>query len=212
MTKLVIFDCDGVLLDSEPLTLQVIAQSLTRYGLPMNAQDVERNFIGGAMSDLHSKATAMGATLPDNWINETYQDMFAELRSGVPVIDGILPLLDKLDAAGIATAIVSNGPMEKMAITLPPSGLWDRFKGRIYSAHDHIAKPSPDMLLKACAQAGVSVDQATMIDDSAAGCTSAQAAKIRCFGYDAHGNGAHLAAVGAIPVRHIDQITKALGL
>lgn len=50
-----------------------------------------------------------------------------------------------------------------MAITLPPLGLWDRFQGRIYSAHEYIAKPSPDMLLKACAQAGVSVDQAVMI-------------------------------------------------
>ncbi|MFT5065882.1 MAG: HAD superfamily hydrolase (TIGR01509 family) [Yoonia sp.] len=212
MIKLVIFDCDGVLVDSEPATLQVIAQSLTRYGLEMSADDVERNFVGGALKDLGVAAATMGAVLPDNWIDETYADMFTQLRKGVAVIDGILPLLDKLEAARIATAIVSNGPLDKMAITLAPSGLWDRFQGRIYSAHDHNPKPSPDMLLKACAQAGVTVDQAVMIDDSAAGCKSAQAAPMRCFGFDTHGNGAHLAAVGATPVHHINDITKALGL
>lgn len=212
MIKLVIFDCDGVLVDSEPPTLQTIASSLSRYGLRMSAADVELNFIGGTLKTLGEAATKMGADLPHDWVDETYAAMFATLRKGVPVIEGILPLLDKLDKAGIATAIASNGPMEKMAITLPPCGLWDRFQGRIFSAHDHIAKPSPDMLLKACIQAGVSVDQAAMIDDSATGRTSAQAAKMRCFGFDAHGNGAHLAAVGATPVYRIDQVTKALGL
>lgn len=212
MTKLVIFDCDGVLVDSEPPTQQVIADSLTHYGLQMSAADVEHHFIGSTLANLGAAATQMGAMLPDDWVAETYVAMFAALRKGVPVIDGILPLLNKLDTAGIATAVVSNGPMNKMEITLPSVGLWDRFEGRIFSAYDHIAKPSPDMLLKACAQAGITVDDAIMIDDSTTGCTSAQTVKMRCFGYDAFGNGAHLAAVGATPVQHIDQITKALGL
>mgnify|MGYP003646806140 FL=1 len=212
MTRLVIFDCDGVLVDSEPATLQIIAQSLLRYGLDVDPIDIPRMFMGGTMHDVYLTARSRGAALPDDWVDQTYVDMFAMLRKGVRVIDGILPLLDKLDTAGIAIAIASNGPMNKMAITLPPSGLWDRFAGRIYSAHDHIGKPSPDMLFKACAQAGVDVDAAVMIDDSPAGCKAAQAAKMRCFGFDAHGSGAHLAAVGATPVRSIDQITKALGL
>lgn len=212
MTKLVIFDCDGVLVDSEPPTLRVIADSLTRYGLAMQPDDVAAQFTGGALKDLGIAAAALGATLPDDWLTQTYNEMFTALREGVAVIDGILPLLDKLGTARIAIAIASNGPMEKMAITLPPSGLWDRFQGRIYSAHEHIAKPSPDMLLKACAQAGVSVDQAVMIDDSTTGCRSAKAANIRCFGFDEHGDGAHLAAVGATPVHHIDEIAKALEL
>lgn len=212
MTKLVIFDCDGVLVDSEPPTLRVIADSLTRYGLAMQPEDVAAQFTGGALKDLGIAAIALGAKLPDDWLDQTYAEMFKALQDGVTVIDGILPLLDKLRAAGISTAIASNGPMEKMAITLPPSGLWDRFQGRIYSAHEHIAKPSPDMLLKACVQAGVSVDQAVMIDDSTTGCRSAQAANMRCFGFDEYGDGAHLEAVGATPVSHIDDITNALGL
>lgn len=212
MIKLVIFDCDGVLVDSEPMTLKLIAQSLTQHGLSMTAGEVAAKFTGGALKDLGAAAKVMGADIPDDWVALTYQAMFAELRKGVDVIDGILPLLDKLDQAGIATAIASNGPVDKMRITLTPSGLWQRFDGRIYSAHEHAAKPSPDMLLKACAQASVRVDEAVMIDDSTAGCSSAQAANMRCFGFDAHGDGAHLAAVGATPVRHIDEITQALGL
>lgn len=212
MTKLVIFDCDGVLVDSESITLRVIADSLIKHGLPVAPVDIPQMFMGETMHDVSRRAKAMGANLPPDWIEATYDTIFDALRNGVRVIDGVLPLLDKLDAAGIAIAIASNGPMEKMAITLPPSGLWDRFSGRIYSAHDHIGKPSPDMLLKACAQAGVGVHDAVMIDDSTAGCQSAQAAPMRCFGLDEHGDGAHLAAVGAIPVRHVDEITKALRL
>ena len=212
MIKLVIFDCDGVLVDSEPTTLKVIAGSLSRHGLQMTAHDVEQNFVGRALKDLGKAAQAMGADLPADWTEQIYTTMFDELRKGVDVIDGIIPLLDKLQDTGIATAIVSNGPMGKMEITLSPSGLWDRFKGRIYSAHEYAPKPSPEMLLKACDQAGVSVDEAIMIDDSVSGCMSAQAAKMRCFGFDQHGEGTHLAAVGAIPIRRISEITKALGL
>lgn len=114
MTKLVIFDCDGVLIDSEPPTLRVIADSLTRYGLAMQPEDVAAQFTGGALIDLGIAATALGATLPDDWLTQTYDEMFMALREGVALIDGILPLLDKLDTAGIAKAIASNGPMEKM--------------------------------------------------------------------------------------------------
>ncbi|MCO4843877.1 MAG: HAD family phosphatase [Yoonia sp.] len=114
MTKLVIFDCDGVLIDSEPPTLRVIADSLTRYGLAMQPEDVAAQFTGGALMDLGIAATALGATLPDDWLTQTYDEMFMALREGVALIDGILPLLDKLDTAGIAKAIASNGPMEKM--------------------------------------------------------------------------------------------------
>jgi len=140
MTKLVIFDCDGVLIDSEPPTLRVIADSLTRYGLAMQPEDVAAQFTGGALMDLGIAATALGATLPDDWLTQTYDEMFMALREGV------------------------------------------------------------------------SVDQAVMIDDSTTGCRSAKAANMRCFGFDEHGDGAHLAEVGATPVRHIDEIAKALGL
>ncbi len=83
MTKLVIFDCDGVLIDSEPPTLRVIADSLTRYGLAMQPEDVAAQFTGGALIDLGIAATALGATLPDDWLTQTYDEMFMALREGV---------------------------------------------------------------------------------------------------------------------------------
>jgi len=85
----------------------------------------------------------MGAVLPDDWVDQLYQDIFAALGKGVPVFDGVFDLLNALDTAGIATAIASNGPMRKMEITLRPTQLWDRFAPRIYSGHDYAPKPAP---------------------------------------------------------------------
>ena len=210
--KLVIFDCDGVLVDSEPMTCKIIAANLTRHGLPTTLADVESFFLGGTMAAVGDEARRRGAALPDTWLNDIYADIYASLRQGVDLMPDVLPFVDLLDAAGIARAVASNGSREKMEITLTPSGLLARFAGHIYSGHDHVPKPAPDMLLRACADAGVTPDQAVMIDDSPAGCRAAQAAHIRCFGFAPHGEGAALAAVGAQPVRSFAAIASALGL
>lgn len=211
--KLIIFDCDGVLVDSEPVTTRIIAANLARYGLDIPATDVEALFVGGTLKGVGETARDMGAPLPDNWLDEIYAETFAALRGGVPVFEGLYALLDAIDSLGIATAIASNGPMEKMEITLPPVNLHDRFSGRIYSGHVHGApKPAPDLLLHAMACATVTRADTVMIDDSAAGCGAAQAAGVRCFGFLPEGDTEKLAAKGATPVRSMTALQHALGL
>lgn len=180
--ELVIFDCDGVLVDSEPVTDAVIAANLTRHGLPMTPDRVHSLFVGGTILGVRHQARRLGATLPDDWADQMYAEMFEALAKGVPLIPGILPLLDALDGAGIAKAIASNGPRQKMEITLTPSGLWDRFAPNIHSAHDaQKPKPDPHMLLKAVAQAGTTPDRSVFIDDSPTGAAAGPAAGIRTF-------------------------------
>ncbi len=209
---LVIFDCDGVLVDTEIVTDRIISENLTRHGLPITPHDVHHLFAGGTMKGVGEEATRRGVVLPDGWVDQIYEEVFADLRKGVDVIEGVIPLLDRLQRSGIQTAVASNGPIPKMEITLKPSGLWERLDGRIYSGHDHGAKPRPDMLLKIMSDLGVSPNQTVMVDDMPAGFLAAQAAGVRCFGYVADGDPTRIDGMEAIPVTSMQQITDLLRL
>lgn len=185
---LIIFDCDGVLVDSEPATDAVIARNLTRHGLPKTPQDIHRMFVGGTMAGVMKTARSMGADLPEDWLGEIYAEIFAELAKGVPLIDGVAELLAAIDTAGIAKAIASNGPRRKMEITLTPSSLWDRFAPHIHSAHDEgRPKPDPHMLRCAMTKAGAPPERTLFIDDSPTGAAAGIAAGVRTLGLDPAG-------------------------
>jgi len=181
--KLVIFDCDGVLVDTEPTTDRVMSANFARYGLDLPPEKVGALFIGGTMKGAGEVAVSMGAQLPDDWMDIITAEVNEALSAGVDVFDGIIPLVDDLAKAGVATAIASNGPLGKMRVSLGPSGLWDRFDGRIHSGRDGGPKPLPNMLLASCTAAGVRPDQAVMIDDTQAGWKAAQAAGMPCFAF-----------------------------
>jgi len=212
LPKLVIFDCDGVLVDTEGPVNEVIAASLTRYGLPISPHECQSLFVGGTIFGVQDEARKRGADLPENWVDETLMQIFARIEAGVEVIDGIPALLDQLEALGIATAIASNGPMGKMERSLGPSGMWQRFEGRIYSREGFTPKPAPDMVLQAMKDAGVSAAQSVMIDDSPNGCMAAVRAGVRAIGYAAEGQDNQLRAVGAEVVTTIDAIAELIGI
>lgn len=211
--KLVLFDCDGVLVDTELAGAIGISQNLAKHGLHLTPEECHENFVGGSLESLRDKARAMGATLTDDWTAEVSEAMLVELRKGVDLIDGVLDVLDQLDALGIAYCIVSNGPMHKMEVTLPPNGLWDRMAGKIYSAYTvGAAKPDPKMLLMAASDFGVSPDDCVMIDDSPSGCRAAKNAKMRCIGFDEVGKPERLAAEGAEVISHMRDLPAKLHL
>lgn len=210
--KLVIFDCDGVLIDSEPVTERLMSESFARYGLHIPPHEVSTLFTGGTMKGAGEEARRMGAALPDSWVSDMNRAVAAVLIKGVPVIDGLFELLDALDTAGVAQAVASNGPMAKMQASLGASGLWDRFTGRIYSGYDHAPKPAPDMLLHAMQVADACPSETVFIDDSPSGCKAGQAAGVRTFGLNPQGDTRGLAAVGAIPVTSLHEVQTLLGL
>lgn len=212
--KLVIFDCDGVLVDSEPPTLAMLRDDLELHGLTLTVEQVEAEYVGIAMADLAKKARANGAVLADDWVDAVYVKMFEHLKKGVPLIAGIEVALDALDAAGIPYAVGSNGPMEKMDITLGAyPAFFDRLKGRIFSAHDCKAgKPDPELFLKAADFMGIDPKDCVVVDDSVAGATAGLRAGMRTLGFDPHGDGAHLTAIGAEHLVHMDKLAEMLDL
>ncbi len=210
----VLFDCDGVLVDSEPVTDRVIAASLARHGLPFDAGEVHALFLGGTMAGVAETARRLGADLPADWVDRIYEEMFAELAKGTALIPGIEAVLDALDAAGIPYAVGSNGPHRKMEITLGQHpALHRRLRGRIFSRHDvGRPKPAPDLYLHAAAALGAPAEACAVVEDSLPGVRAARAAGMACFGYAPRGDGAGLAAEGAVPFRAMTDLPALLGL
>lgn len=210
---LVIFDCDGVLVDSEPITNDLMAKEMTRYGLPMTQAEAIDLFVGGTIQSVRETATKMGARLPEDWVDGFYDRMIETLVKHVKIIPDVAKVMDRLDAACIPYCVASNGPMRKMRATLQCTGLWDRLEGRIHSAHDvGIAKPDPGLFLHAANAEGVAPTACVVIEDSSSGAQAARAAGMRCFGFARDTPEAKLTAHGAVPFRQMRSLPRLLKL
>lgn len=211
--KAVIFDCDGVLVDSEPPTFALLSENLQSHGLSLRLPQMEQHFLGGTIKGIHIKARALGADLPDTWAEDFYEILYKRLAANTPLIPGILTVLDALDAANIPYAVGSNGSMRKMQITMGQHpGLIDRFHNRLFSGQDlNMLKPAPDLYLHAARALQTPPKDCVVIEDSPTGATAAQAAGIPCYGYAPHGNPA-LQATGATLFQDMAALPALLGL
>ncbi|MGV8988091.1 MAG: HAD family hydrolase [Cypionkella sp.] len=202
----VIFDCDGVLVDSEAIAFEMLETDLTSYAPDLSRAQMERDLLGLTLAGVAAKARTLGADLPDTWVEDFYARLYARLEQGTPMVPGVLSVLDALDAAKIPYAIGSNGSPQKMQITLGQHpGLIARFQGRLFSGQETPRpKPFPDLFLKAAAAMNVAPARCIVVEDSPTGARAARAAGMRCMGYAPHGAAA-LLAEGAEPfTRMID--------
>ncbi len=182
--KAVLFDCDGVVVDSEGPTFLMFQREFAAAGLHLTLHELETNWVGATAEGLAARARSMGAALPPDWVGGFYQRLNARLAEGVPLIPGILTVLDRLDAAGIPYAMGSNGPLDKMAVTLGQHRLIERFRGHVYSGQALAApKPAPDVYLHAARMLGLDPADCVVVEDSASGALAARAAGMACYGY-----------------------------
>jgi len=181
---MVLFDCDGVLVDSEPISERVIRADLAQFNLDVSAEQFRDFFLGGTLAGVAEKARSLGAPLPETWVDDIYAKMFKVLAAEVAEVEGIRDVLDALDGAHIPYAVASNGPHRKMEITLGRTGLMSRFAGRIYSREDVAKpKPAPDVYLKAAYDAGIAPERSAVVEDSANGARAGRAAGMMVLGY-----------------------------
>lgn len=211
--ELVIFDCDGVLVDSETISNALIAQDLTQHGLPMDVQGAMSLFVGGTIAGVADQARALGADLTDTWVDDFYAKLYARLRQGTPPIPGIHDVLDGLDAAGVPFCVASNGSDEKMQITLGQNDLLDRFGEAVFSAHRlGVAKPDPGLFLAAARFFDIAPTRCLVVEDSATGARAARRAAMRCAGFAPEDDGARLAAEGAEVFHDMADLPAFMGL
>jgi HAD superfamily hydrolase (TIGR01509 family) len=211
--KLIIFDCDGVLVDSEPITNRILAEDLTRHGLPIDTETCIELFVGGTIKGVFHEARRRGAALPEDWVDRIYEKMFAALAAEATEIPGIKPVLDRLDALGLRYCVASNGPMAKMRITLGKTGIWNRVSDRVFSAHEvGIAKPDPGLFLHAAGKLNTAPADCVVIEDSASGAKAASAAGMRCLGFTRDTPAERLIAHGAHPFDDMADLPGLLSL
>jgi HAD superfamily hydrolase (TIGR01509 family) len=164
----VIFDCDGVLVDTETLANEVLTDLLCDYGCAMDVKKTHDFFLGGTLAAVGpTMADRFGITLPEDWVEECYKRTFEAFRRDLQPFEGVPAILDFLDQNNIPMAIGSNGPHDKMDVSLGKVGLKHRFEGRICSAHDVAnAKPHPDVYLLAAEKMGLDIADCVVVDDS----------------------------------------------
>ncbi len=190
--ELVIFDCDGVLVDSEPIAARVGAAVLADLGWTVTAEELVRQFAGCTDEYWRSSIESeLGRSLEDDWealYRSWYEDAFeAELRAVPGVVDVLGSLL-------VPFCVASNGSHEKIRANLRRVGLLGAFEGRIFSAQDvPLGKPAPDLFLHAARTMRVPPARCAVIEDSPTGLAAARAAGMQCFAY----------ATGLIPVARL---------
>ncbi|WP_234325913.1 HAD family hydrolase [Streptomyces sp. NRRL S-495] len=180
--RLVIFDCDGVLVDSERIAARVQIGLGAELGWPLTEEEVVERFIGRSMASIDEQvAERLGRETADRWWAEFVRRHAEEVDAGLEPVDG---LPEALDAITLPTCVASSGSHEKMAHTLGRTGLHHRFAGRIFSATEVArGKPAPDLFLHAARRMGVPPSACAVVEDSAPGVLAARAAGMRAFGY-----------------------------
>lgn len=199
---LIIFDCDGVLIDSEIIASEVTAEHFTEVGYQITAAEVNERFVGFTGPQIAAMVEAeLGRALPDDLKARCDAEIDRRLQS-VKAIAGVQDLLDVLDAP---RCICSNSSSRRLKVSLEAAGLWDRFRPYVFSAPEvgtRKGKPSPDVFLHAAREFGVDPRTAVVIEDSPPGVTGAVAAGMRVIGFvgGAHswpGHAEHLMEAGA---------------
>lgn len=203
----VLFDCDGVLVDSEPITNGVLRDMLEEAGWELTPEECMRLFVGKAVKDETALIKAKtGQRIDEPWMIEFRKRRDAVLRARLVAIDGALPAVAKIHQhfAG-RMACASGADRAKVELQLNMCGLMPYFVGRIFSGHElPRSKPFPDVYLAAAAALGVDAKRCAVVEDSVTGVLAGVAAGATVFGYSPNAAGHNapneLLAAGALRV------------
>ena len=212
---LVIFDCDGVLVDSERLSHEVLCQMLAEHGVEIGFDDAVARFIGVSIPVCIERiGELLGRAPPPDFLAEMTRRTRAAFEAELTAVPGVAAVLDRLT---VPFAVASNGNHAKVAFTLGLTGLAPRFEGRRFTADDVARpKPAPDLFLHAAQALGAEPAATTVVEDTPTGIVAAKAAGMRAIGYAAMTPAPRLLAAGADAVApSMDEVLallKAAGL
>jgi HAD superfamily hydrolase (TIGR01509 family) len=184
----VIFDNDGVLVDSEPISNRLLAGYLTELGHPTSYEDSLRDYMGSAMHRIHELVLERtGQRLPADFDTIFHSRVFAAFRRELEPVAGVAATLSRLRADGIPYCVASSGSHERIRVALRKTGLYDFFgEDRIFSSEDvGCGKPAPDLFLHAAERMGTAPGRCAVVEDSPLGVRAAVAAGMDAYGYTA---------------------------
>ncbi len=177
---LVIFDCDGVLVDSERLVVRVEAEILSGLGWALTESEIIERFVGRSAAYMHQEIERhLGCSI--DWEAEfesRYREVFETELQPVPGV------VDALREIAIPSCVASSGSHDRMRLTLGTTGLFDHFHGRIFSVEDvENGKPAPDVFLHAAEKMGASPGRCAVVEDGVSGVIAGLAAGMTVFGF-----------------------------
>jgi HAD superfamily hydrolase (TIGR01509 family) len=213
--QLVIFDCDGVLVDSESLSNGVLAQMLTEEGLPMTLAQARRAFQGLLLAQVAAKVQAsLGRPLPDGWMGRFEQRRAELFRRELTAVPGAHEVVECVRGAGLQVCVASQGKLEKTRLSLELTGLRALFGEQALFSAEQVprGKPHPDLFLHAARSMGVAAGECIVVEDTPSGVLAGRSAGMRTFGYAADSDERMLREAGASIVHALGELPALLGL
>ncbi|MEO0511612.1 MAG: HAD-IA family hydrolase [Planctomycetota bacterium] len=187
---LLLLDCDGVIVDSEPPSTRVLAECIRELGYEISQERVIRELMGIRLPDMADAVSSLiGRPVPEGFLEGFREKRRRVFETEIRPMRGIVELLDAVDRAGLPYCCVTNGPPEKAAQTLRVAGLAERFAEknglpRLASAYDlGVFKPDPGPYLWAAERYGIAPERCVVVEDTPIGATAGVAAGMRTLGY-----------------------------
>jgi HAD superfamily hydrolase (TIGR01509 family) len=212
--QLVIFDCDGVLVDSETISNAVLARALTAEGLPTTLPQSRRDYQGLLLAEIDSRAQAkLGHPLAKDWIERYERDRTIAFRRELRAVPGVAEAIQQIKEAGPAVCVASQGKLEKTRLSLQLTKLDPLFVDEaLFSAYSvPRGKPHPDLFLHAAQAMAAEPSRCAVVEDTLSGVTAAVAAGMRVVGYAADSDAAVLRAAGAEVFEAMEELPGMLG-
>jgi len=208
---LVIFDCDGTLIDSEGPVNRVLAEYVSELGLPLTAEESERRFRGMQMAAVAEALAADGLLLPADWLEVYHARTIAEFERELNLIPYALEAVEAMTVLGVGTCVASQSSPSYLHAALSRTGLWERFAGRVFSASMvKRGKPYPDLFLHAAEVMRAGFDRCVVVEDSITGVKAAVAAGMRCLALAGGDDVRTMAALGAEPIESLMEVPWAI--
>jgi HAD superfamily hydrolase (TIGR01509 family) len=210
---LVIFDCDGVLVDSERASFEVAREMAAGLGIELTfAQNAP--YFGTRDSDMFEDLAAKhGVALPEGFLERVEARKMARYRQGVPVIPGALHAVRRIAAAGLPLCVASSATVERTRVKLEPIGLLEFFGDHVFTAYDVArGKPAPDIFLHAAERMGVAPADCVVIEDAAAGVRAGIDAGMRVLGFAPKSDVLGFSDLGAEPFPSLTDVPRLIGL
>lgn len=186
-TALVIFDCDGVLVDSETLSMRILLETLRGAGLSLEPKTGYELFLGRSLASVgQTLREDFGIVLDEVALAEMRQRLYAAFRAELRPVPGVA---DALAALRVPVCVASSSQPERVELSLRLTGLWTWFEGRAFSASMvREGKPAPDLFLFAAERMGYDPETCLVVEDSPAGLSAARAAGMRAVGFTGGGH------------------------
>lgn len=182
---LVIFDCDGVLVDTEKLCNEMLVEVLARDGFNITYEQSRQMFVGRSAASIQKLVeTQADISLGSDWVERLHVETEAEFAKGVDAVPGVMEQIQHLRTRNVPHCVASSGQISKMHITLGVTGLLPYLGDVLYSASMvQNGKPAPDLFLHAARQMGHAPAGCVVVEDSVPGVEAARAAGMRALGY-----------------------------